>query len=137
MSDTSSSSSSPGWTVPPDRTYSRIDCDRVDRDDPTLFVEIWPAGSGPCGGSRHFVDDILVLALTRWDGQPGTFPLRVETPHGIAAAGLNAQDPLTITGTLTIEPYVGTPSAIAWDLSVGAGRTDLSVCGDFDDFPCR
>ncbi|HTN89629.1 MAG TPA: hypothetical protein VL242_38390, partial [Sorangium sp.] len=57
-SNTSSSSSSPGLTVPPDRTYSRIDCD----DEPansTLFVEIWPAGSG-CGDPPANVDDVLV-----------------------------------------------------------------------------
>ncbi|WP_437827444.1 hypothetical protein [Sorangium sp. So ce1153] len=133
-SDTSSSSSSPGRTVPPDRTYSRIDCD----DEPassTLFVEIWPEGSG-CGDPPANADGVLVLGLLRWDGQPGTFTLGVETPHGMAQAGMGFElDPLT--GTLTIEPYVGRPSAIAWDLSVGAGRTNLSVCGHFDDFPCR
>ncbi|WP_437742673.1 hypothetical protein WMF39_45305 [Sorangium sp. So ce1504] len=132
--DASSSSSSPGWTVPPDRTYSHIDCDD-DPADPTLFVEIWPAGSG-CLAPATIVDDVLVFGILRWDGQPGTFTLGVETPHGMAQAGMVSQ-PDPITGTLTIEPYVGTPSAIAWDLSVDAGRTDLSVCGHFDAFPCR
>ncbi|WP_437713272.1 hypothetical protein WMF45_46365 [Sorangium sp. So ce448] len=71
---TSSSSSSPGWTVPPDRTYSHIDCDD-DPADPTLFVEIWPAGSG-CLAPATIVDDVLVFANLRWDGQPGTFPVK-------------------------------------------------------------
>ncbi|WP_437739014.1 hypothetical protein WME73_25545 [Sorangium sp. So ce302] len=133
-SDTSSSSSSPGWTVPPDRVYSYIDCGDETADS-TLFVEISPRGSG-CLPAADVLDDVLVFGIVRWDGQPGTFTLGVETPHGMALAARGLQpDPLI--GTLTIEPYVGTPSAIAWDLSVGAGRTDLSVCGRFDDFPCR
>lgn len=132
--DTSNSSSSPDWTVPPDRTYSHIDCGD-DPAAPTLFVEIWPEGSG-CLASATLVEDVLVFGIQRWDGQPGTFTLGVETPHGTARAGMVSQ-PDPITGTLTVEPYVGRPSAVAWDLSVGAGRTDLSVCGHFDDFPCR
>ncbi|CAN94756.1 hypothetical protein predicted by Glimmer/Critica [Sorangium cellulosum So ce56] len=120
--------------MPPDRVYSYIDCG----DEPagsTLFVEISPRGSG-CLPAPDVVDDVLVFGIVRWDGQPGTFTLGVETPHGMALASRGLQ-PNPLTGTLTIEPYAGAPSAIAWDLSVGAGRTDLSVCGRFDDFPCR
>ncbi|WP_437540637.1 hypothetical protein WME97_24950 [Sorangium sp. So ce367] len=131
-SDTSSSSSSPGWTVPPDRVYSHIDCEPAGS---TLLVELSPRSSG-CVPAADVLDDVLVFGIVRWDGQPGTFTLGVETPHGVALAARGLQPDL-VTGTLTIEPYVGTPSAIAWDLSVGAGRTDLSVCGRFDDFPCR
>ncbi|WP_434042910.1 MULTISPECIES: hypothetical protein [Sorangium] len=133
-SDTSSSSSSPGWTVPPDRTYSHIECDD-ESADATLYVEISPAATG-CLPPGDVGDDVLVFGLQRWDGQPGTFTLGVETPHGMAYAVMGFPDD-SLTGTITIEPYVGTPSAIAWDLSVGAGRTDLSVCGRFNDFPCR
>ncbi|WP_437592319.1 hypothetical protein [Sorangium sp. So ce1000] len=133
-SDTSSSSSSPGWTVPPDRIYSHIVC-HDEPADSTLYVEISPMASS-CQPEATLVDDLLVFGIVRWDGQPGTFTLGVETPHGMAQALLGSRLD-ALTGTLTIEPYVGTPSAVAWDLSVGAGRTDLSVCGRFDDFPCR
>ncbi|WP_437898486.1 hypothetical protein [Sorangium sp. So ce124] len=133
-SDTSSSSSPAVWTVPPDRTYSHIDCGD-ELANPTLFVEIWPDGSG-CLAPATIEDDVLVFGIVRWDGQPGTFTLGVETPHGVAQAAMGLQ-PDPITGTLTVEPYVGAPSAIAWDLSVGAGRTELSICGHFDGFPCR
>ncbi|WP_437707144.1 hypothetical protein WMF45_25810 [Sorangium sp. So ce448] len=133
-SDTSSSSSSPGWTVPPDRVYSHIECGD-EAAGTTLFMEISPRGSS-CLPAPDVLDDVLVFGIVRWDGQPGTFTLGVETPHGMAQAARGLQ-PDRLTGTLTIVPYVGTPSVVAWDLSVGAGRTDLSVCGRFDDFPCR
>jgi hypothetical protein len=129
-----SSSAAPAWTVPPDRTYSHIACGD-EEDEPLLFIEIWPAGENCI--AQPTVEDVLVLGILNWDGEPGTFVLGVETPHGTAQAGMSGLSLERTTGTITVEPYVGTPSAIAWDLSIGAGRTDLSVCGHFDDFPCE
>ncbi len=129
--DSSGSSATPPWTVSPEQVFSDVACD----DEPLLFIEVWPAAASACVAPPGLdVDDILVLGIEGWDGEPGTFPIDEETPHGVARAkrGLDA-----LTGTLTVEPYVGTPSAISWNLSVGAGRTDLSVCGKLDELPCE
>ena len=134
-SGSGSSSSGPMWTVPPDRVFSYVDCDYADKGT-LLFVEVWKEGSA-CSAPPQAVDGILVLGIEGWDGQPGTFTLGVETPQGKAGAGMSPLMSEDIAGTLTVETFVGTPSAISWDLSVGAGRTDLSACGNFDAFPCE
>jgi hypothetical protein len=133
--DTSSSSSSSPWTVPPDRGYSSVICGD-EPYEPMLFVEIWPVGAG-CLAPPDLWDGIILLGIQKWDGSPGTFTVDVETPHGVAIAGLSDLSDEVITGTITVEPFEGAPSAISWDLSIGAGRTDLSVCGHFENFPCK
>ena len=133
-SNATSSSSGPTWTVPPDRVYSYVDCEYQDVGT-LLAVEVWDLGAA-CAPPPPS-DSVLVLGIVGWDGQPGTFTVGVETPQGLGLAGKAPLMSDEITGTITVEPFVGTPSGIAWDLSVGAGRTDLSVCGQFDAFPCR
>jgi len=128
------SASSSMWTVPPDRVYSYLDCENAN-EGPLLFVEVLEDGGG-CAPPPN-VTDVLVLGIARWSGQPGTFTVGVPTPQGEALAALAPLGPDGISGTITIEPFVGSPGAIAWDLSVGAGRTDLSVCGNLDDYPCE
>lgn len=129
-----SSSSSPTWTVPPDRVYSYLDCENADVG-PLLFVEVLSDGAG-CTPPPD-VTEVLVLGIAHWDGQPGTFTVGVATPQGEALASLAPLGSDEISGTITVEPFADTPGAIAWDLSVGVGRTDLSVCGNFQDFPCE
>jgi hypothetical protein len=131
---TAVASTSAGWTVAPDRTFSYVDCDSQNAA-PLLFVEIWADGVG-CVANPGLTD-VLVLGITGWDGQPGTFTVGVETPQGLAHATTTSLGPDPIPGTITVEPFVGTPGAIAWDLSIGAGRTDLSVCGQFEEYPCE
>jgi hypothetical protein len=97
-----------------------------------LFVEVWPSAPSACVPPPR-VEEVLVLGVDGWNGQPGTFVVGEETPNGLAMASSGTEP---VTGTITIEPFVLTPSVIAWDLSVGSGRTDLGVCGKLDDFPC-
>lgn len=128
------SSSSSMWTVPPDRVSSYLDCENAN-EGPLLFVEVLKDGGG-CAPPPD-VTDVLVLGIAGWTGQPGTFTVGVPTPQGEALAALAPLGPDEISGTITIEPFVDSPGAIAWDLSVGAGRTDLSVCGNLEDYPCE
>jgi hypothetical protein len=119
----------PGWTVPPGQTHSRVDCDE---EQMLLFVEIWPTAESECLPSPA-VTDLLVLGISEWDGSPGTFVVGQPTAHGTAHASTGIDE---TEGSITVEPFVGTPRWLAWELSAGEGRTDLGLCGKFDEFPC-
>jgi hypothetical protein len=118
------------WTHDPAQTYSGVTCER---DGMVLLVEIWPGGAA-CVSDR-FVrpEDVLVLVLGDWDGQPGTYTIGDETVHGTAGARGIAEGS---EGTITVEPFADTPRWFSWMLSVAEGRTDLGPCGQFDDFGC-
>jgi hypothetical protein len=120
----------PEWTVPPGHTYSSVSCD----GQVELFVEIWQTARADCVPASD-VAGILVLGVQNWDMSPGTFVIGQATEQGEAmAADLSGPD--EVTGTLTIEPFEDEPTWFSWDLSVGSGTTDLSLCGHFDAFPC-
>jgi hypothetical protein len=120
------------WTVWPGQTYSHTHCD--DWNQLLLLVEIWPEAEIECVLPAH-VADALVLVIEAWDGSAGTFTVGEPTVHG-AAHATQFPAPKVVTGTITIEPYADTPRGIAWDLDVGAGRTDLGPCGRFDELSC-
>jgi hypothetical protein len=121
-------------THPPGRTYSSVYCHD---DGVQLFVEIWPetAVFADCMAEAG-IGDVLVLGILSWDGQPGTFVVGQETPAGTAGAGWTSYPIEAGQGTITVEPFTDTPGWISWDLDTHAGRTDLSVCGHFPQFPC-
>lgn len=121
----------PSWTVPPGQTYSHVSCE----GQVELFVEIWQEARSECVPSSD-VAGILVLAVQGWDMSPGTFVIGEPTAQGEALAAFPSSGTEEVTGTLTIHPFEGAPAGFAWDLSVGSGTTDLSVCGNFDSFPC-
>ncbi|WP_437995430.1 hypothetical protein WMF26_29525 [Sorangium sp. So ce185] len=99
-----------------------------------LFVEIWPDAASACVPSSNVnTEDVLVLGIGDWDGQPGTFVVDVETPRGTARARRGLDE---VEGEITVEPFVGTPSGLSWDLSVGSGSTDLAACGHFEVTSC-
>ncbi|WP_437933673.1 hypothetical protein [Sorangium sp. So ce341] len=99
-----------------------------------LFIEIWPAASSACAPSPELnPEDVLVMGIVDWDGQPGTFVVGVETPQGTARAMRGADE---VEGKITVQPFVGTPSGLSWDLSVGTGSTDLAACGRFEVTSC-
>lgn len=117
------------WTHDPGQTFSSITCKE---DGMLLLVEVWPTGTA-CTPDPA-ATDVLVLGIDAWDGEPHTFQLGQETPHGTAHATLGVPGPLE--GTITVEPFAEAPRWISWDLSEAAGRTDLGLCGHFDDYPC-
>ncbi|XXX72346.1 hypothetical protein WMF30_32330 [Sorangium sp. So ce134] len=119
----------PSWMVPPGQTFSRTSCEEGGLQ---LFVEIWPDAVSACAPPPD-VQDILVMGIGGWDGRPGTFIVGVEMPQGTARAlfGINE-----VEGKITVEPFVGTPSGLSWDLSVGSGSTDLTACGHFEVISC-
>ncbi|XYI03660.1 hypothetical protein ACMHYB_29400 [Sorangium sp. So ce1128] len=121
----------PSWTVPPGQTFSETSCEEGGL---LLFVEIWPDAGSACVPTPD-VEDVLVMGIEGWDGQPGTFIVGVETPQGTAHAvfDLGIDE---VYGKITVEPFVGTPSGLSWDLSVGSGSTDLAVCGRFEVTSC-
>ncbi|WP_437949559.1 hypothetical protein WME98_01185 [Sorangium sp. So ce296] len=121
----------PSRMVPPGQTFSQTRCGGGGL---VLFVEIWPDASSACVPSSNVnTEDVLVLGIGDWDGQPGTFVVDVETPRGIARARRGIDE---VEGEITVEPFVGTPSGLSWDLSVGSGSTDLAVCGRFEVTSC-
>lgn len=119
------------WTVPPGQTYSHTSCEEGGLQ---LFVEIWPDAGSACVPTPD-VEDVLVMAIEGWDGQPGTFIVGAEMPQGTAHASFDLGID-EVYGKITVEPFVGTPSGLSWDLSVGSGSTDLAVCGHFEVTSC-
>ncbi|WP_437821209.1 hypothetical protein [Sorangium sp. So ce1078] len=121
----------PSWMVPPGQTFSYTNCNESGL---VLFVEIWPDAVSACSAPPNVnPEDVLVMGIAGWDGQPGTFIVGVETPQGTARARIGLDE---VEGKITIEPFVGTPSGLSWDLSVGSGSTDLATCGHFEVTPC-
>ncbi|WP_437605142.1 hypothetical protein WMF20_28670 [Sorangium sp. So ce834] len=117
--------------VPPGQIFSQTSCGGGGL---VLFVEIWPDAVSACTPSpRLNPEDVLVVGIGGWDGQPGTFTVGVETPQGTARAMIGIDE---VEGTITVEPFVGTPSGLSWDLSVGSGSTDLATCGHFEVTSC-
>ncbi|WP_437905694.1 hypothetical protein WME95_46775 [Sorangium sp. So ce327] len=119
----------PSWTVPPGQAFSYTSCEEGGL---LLFVEIWP-DAGPVCVPTPDAQDVLVVGITGWDGQPGTFIVGVETPQGTARAVFGIDK---VEGKITVEPFVGSPSGFSWDLSVGSGSTDIAACGEFEVTSC-
>ncbi|WP_437547463.1 hypothetical protein WME97_45955 [Sorangium sp. So ce367] len=119
----------PSWTVPPGQTFSYTSCEESGL---LLFVEIWPDAGSVCVPTPE-VQDVLVVGIAGWDGQPGTFIVGVETPQGTARAVFGIDE---VEGKITVEPFVGSPSGFSWDLSIGSGSTDLAACGEFEVTSC-
>lgn len=112
-------------TVWSGQTYSTMNCNEVVQ----LYVEIWPdnATSEACLPAASIDPaQVLVIEINDWDRDPGTFPLDVGTAHGVASAGLAGAE--GANGSITVEPYGDVPGVISWDLDVGKGSTDLSLC---------
>ena len=132
--DSGSPDAGPGWTVPPGQTYADDHC--VDGEK-RLWVEIYSEAPAECVVPVD-VNDTLLLAISAWDGAPGSFTVGEETIHGTAHAAhfTDTGNEEEVEGTITVEPYRGTPRWISWALSVAEGRTDLGACGKFDDAPC-
>ncbi|WP_437720446.1 hypothetical protein [Sorangium sp. So ce861] len=121
----------PSWVVPPGQTFSQTRCGGGGL---VLFVEIWPDAGSACAPPPELnPEDVLVMGIGGWDGQPGTFIVGVETPQGTARATMGIDE---VEGKITVEPFVGTPSRLSWDLSVGSGSTDLAACGRFEVTSC-
>ncbi|XXY50947.1 hypothetical protein WME91_07355 [Sorangium sp. So ce269] len=121
----------PSWTVPPGQTFSETSCEEGGLQ---LFVEIWP-DAGPACVPTPDVEGVLLMVIGGWNGRPGTFIVGVEMPQGTARAGFETGLD-KVEGKITVEPFVGTPSGISWDLSVGSGSTDLAACGRFEVTSC-
>ncbi|WP_437313130.1 hypothetical protein [Sorangium sp. So ce385] len=121
----------PSRMVPPGQTFSLTRCGEGGL---VLFVEIWPGAASACVASPDVnLEEVLVTGIVGWDGEPGTFIVDVETPRGTARARIGPDE---VEGTITVEPFVGTPSGLSWDLSVGSGSTDLATCGHFEITSC-
>ncbi|XXT21120.1 hypothetical protein WME94_06060 [Sorangium sp. So ce429] len=120
------------WTHDPGKTFSYVGCKDHGM---VLFVEIWPTGAACTPEPFPLLDDVLVLVIAGWDGAPGTYTIGEQTAHGTAGATF-AGPPEQLEGTITVEPFAEAPRWISWELSMAEGRTDLGLCGHFDDYPC-
>jgi hypothetical protein len=122
----------PEWTVWPGQTWAATHCDEQGKKD--LLIELWSSAEAECVPPAS-VGDVAVLGLEDWDGTPGTFVFWEQTEHGRAGGslGLSGGQP---NGWLTIEPYRDTPGWVEWEMGGVPGRTDLSVCGQWQDFEC-
>jgi hypothetical protein len=103
-----------------------------------MVFQLWESVDDECRTEPS--EPVLFFVIQGWDFEPGTFVVGEATPEGTALAG-TFSDPdrteiIMASGTVTVEPFDERPGRFSWDLDIGSGGTDTSVCHDTPEGGC-